>query len=106
MSNKATQFKPGESGNPDGRPKKGNSWKDVLDEAMGQTHKVGGEEKTLKQIISDVLSKKALKGDLKAIEMIMNRLDGKPNITSIVEMNVGNKSALSKYFEDKTKKDD
>ena len=78
MSREETQFKPGKTGNPNGRPKKGNSWKDVLAEAMEKEHTVGGETKSLKRIIGDVLSKKALKGDLKAIEMLMDRLEGRP----------------------------
>ena len=87
MAENQTSFKPGKSGNPNGRPKKGNSWKDVLSEAMEKEHTIGGEKKTLKQIIGDVLSKKATKGDLKAIEMIMDRLDGKPTQHQVVDVN-------------------
>jgi hypothetical protein len=79
MSNKDTQFKPGESGNPNGRPKKGDSWADILKEALSEEVDYKGDKKTYKRLIAEVLRKHALKGDPRHLQMIMDRMDGKPN---------------------------
>ena len=82
MSNKSTQFKPGESGNPNGAPIKGNSWRDAVAEAMAEIpENEKGDKATFKKIICRVLRKKAVNGDLKAIDMLMDREDGKANQT-------------------------
>lgn len=60
-------FQPGVSGNPAGRPKKGEALTDVL------------REKIDKQAIADKLIEIAMeKGDLAALKYIYDRIDGRP----------------------------
>ena len=67
-------FKPGESGNPNGRPKKLPGLDELLVECLGED---GNEAKAiLKAII-----KKAKQGDVRAAEMILDRYYGKPNFS-------------------------
>ncbi len=70
-------FQKGQSGNPKGRPKKGMSWSDVLKEMADEEIEGDANVKTKMQIIASRLWKKANEGDLKAIEMLMDRIDGK-----------------------------
>ncbi len=68
-----TQFKKGQSGNPKGRPK---SYKYLFDEVITDDDR---------RAMIMVLKEKALKGDIKAFQVIMDRTDGKP--TQAVKMN-------------------
>ena len=75
-------FKKGQSGNPNGRPKKEHCIADLL--------KVSGTDvledgRTKLQAIVDELYKKAQGGDLKAMEMIFDRIDGKPMQTTLTQ---------------------
>jgi len=58
-----------------GRPKKGMSLKDLLRERVDELTERGT---TRAEEIISMLSERAEDGDLKAIEMILDRLDGKP----------------------------
>lgn len=69
--------------NRNGRPKKGNTWADVIREAVGEEIEFQGTKRQYKKLIAEVLRKKALKGDLKAIEMLIERMDGKPLQTNL-----------------------
>ena len=68
-----TAFKPGQSGNPKGRPKKGLALTDILRD-IGNT-KQGN--KTKKQMMLEKAYELALSGDLRAIQFIVERIDGK-----------------------------
>ena len=59
-------FKPGQSGNPNGRPK------------SSVTALLKATPDVDKKIIADKLTEIAKKGDLKAIDMFIDRTDGKP----------------------------
>ena len=61
-----TKWKPGQSGNPNGRPKKENCLTDILRE------KVSAEE------LAERLIAKANEGDMVAMKYIYDRIDGKP----------------------------
>lgn len=62
-----------------GRPKKGQSFGEALEkEAEEMVKDASGEELTKMQAIAKILWKKASKGDLKAIDMLLDRIDGKP----------------------------
>ena len=69
----ATEFKPGQSGNPNGRPKK----LPELDKLLAD---VLGEEKdglTAAEAILKALRMKAAKGDIRAAEVLLDRAYGK-----------------------------
>ncbi len=66
---KATQFKPGQSGNPGGRPKE-TPITDALRAALS-------DPSELEKFIRAVL-KKANKGDVKAFQAVSDRVEGKP----------------------------
>ena len=68
-----TKFKKGQSGNPNGRPKL-RDIKEVISDLLGQ-------EKNKQQLIDGLMTvivNKALKGDLKADEMLLSYTYGKP----------------------------
>jgi hypothetical protein len=75
MPGKGKPFAKGVSGNPKGRPKKGDSWADILHEAFGETVRYKGTKKTWKRLIAEALRKQCLKGSIAAIEMAI-KMDG------------------------------
>jgi len=66
------RFKPGESGNPNGR---NGAMSDLFKELAEATDDQG---KTRKEKILDKILRMAENGSLKAAEMYMNRVEGKP----------------------------
>ena len=72
MSNKDTQFKPGQSGNPDGRPKKGYSITEWFKEMLASKPEV-------KDAIGKSIMKKALEGDVTAQKLVWSYMDGMPS---------------------------
>lgn len=84
-SRKATgrPFKPGQSGNPGGRPKRGWSWGDLLQKALELEAKDGRPQK---EHVAEMMVEKALKGDARAFEVIADRMEGKPKQS--VDMNI------------------
>lgn len=78
-----TSWKPGESGNPAGRPKTDWTWKDLLEEVAEEEIELKGKDGTttkhlFKKLIAKKLFQKAFQGDIQAIREIMNRRDGMP----------------------------
>jgi hypothetical protein len=70
---KRVKFKKGQSGNPNGRPKKCPALDKLIDEVLG-------EEKdgiTAAQAILMALRSKAAKGDVRAAELLLDRAYGK-----------------------------
>jgi len=87
--NNKGQFKSGQSGNPVGRPKKENCINDLLRVKGSEVLEDG---RTKLQAIIDELYEKAQGGDLKAMEMIFDRLEGKPAQkleTTVTELPIG-----------------
>lgn len=68
-------WKPGQSGNPKGRPKTGKRLSDVLRRVLAEPT---GEGKTKADELAGVLWSLAKAGDLDAVKYIYDRLDGKP----------------------------
>lgn len=64
--NEKGQWEPGESGNPQGRPKKGEALTDVL------------RSKVDKETIAEKLIELAMSGDVQALKYVYDRVDGKP----------------------------
>lgn len=67
-----TQFKPGQSGNPGGRPKT-KPFKDALKRAV----EASGDDTKKLDALALALYSKALEGDVSALKEIADRLDGK-----------------------------
>lgn len=71
-----TQFKPGQSGNPRGRPKGSENLKTGLRDQLKQrmTYRENGEEKkaSKQNIMLASLMAKAMKGDVRAIQLVCN----------------------------------
>lgn len=72
-------FKPGQSGNPNGRPKREWTMAGLLEDALEEQDETGTP---YKQIIIKKLRTLAAKGDLVAIKEVNNRMDGMPHQTS------------------------
>ena len=70
-------FKQGQSGNPRGRPKKGETLTDLLREKI-ETTKTTREKLTRKEKIIEKLIALAEAGDLLALRYLFDRLDGRP----------------------------
>lgn len=75
MSNKATQFKPGQSGNPNGAPKRSWTWSGELQKAVERQNADGTP---VKEGIANALIDQALQGNVVATKELMNRMDGMP----------------------------
>ena len=67
-----TPFKPGQSGNPNGRPKS-KPFKEAIQRALAEA----GDDKASLQAVATALVGKAMLGDVPAIKEIADRLDGK-----------------------------
>lgn len=70
-------FQPGESGNPSGRPLGTRNLSTILKEMLEQDVEVNGEKMPFKDSIIKKLIKKANDGNLRAIQEIFDRVEGK-----------------------------
>lgn len=68
------QWKKGQSGNPKGRPKKLPDLKELLINVLGDTK----EGKSAMEAVLMAIRAKALKGDTRAAELLLDRAYGKP----------------------------
>jgi hypothetical protein len=68
------RFKPGQSGNPNGRPKKIPALDKLLSDVLGS---VENEESEMKAVINALIVR-AKKGDVRAAEVLLDRAYGKP----------------------------
>lgn len=79
-----TSFKPGESGNPNGRPKREWTMQSLIEEALEEEielkNKLGQVtgKASIKKLIAKKLAHLAIQGDMVAIKEVNNRLDGMP----------------------------
>jgi hypothetical protein len=71
-------FQKGQSGNPNGRPSQGKSWKDLLNKIGEEVIQVQKKGMSRKEAICRVLYKNAANGDQPAINALMDRMEGKP----------------------------
>ena len=84
MSSKPGTFQPGQSGNPKGRPKKGYSIREHLRGLMGEEITIPGKDGKPDTImpkgafLSTKLFQLAASGDLAAIKMCLDNVDGPP----------------------------
>lgn len=75
MAKVSTSFKPGESGNPNGRPKRDWTWSGLMEESMDEQDETG---ESYKKIIIKKIRTLGTKGDMIAIKELFNRMDGMP----------------------------
>ena len=75
MAENQTSFKPGESGNPAGRPKREWTWSGLLEDAMEEQDETG---ESYKKIIVRKVRTLGTKGDMVAIKELFQRMDGMP----------------------------
>lgn len=64
-------WKPGQSGNPNGRPPKGHSITDTIKDMMNETPEI-------KKALGTKVIEYALKGDMTAMKMLWQYMDGMP----------------------------
>ncbi|MCB7128169.1 MAG: hypothetical protein J3T61_01360 [Candidatus Brocadiales bacterium] len=95
------QFKPGQSGNPAGRPKKGDAWADIYAEIMEQTERkfVGLPGKASKRKVRMEIARRVVmlalydtdhNIALKAAQLIADRESGRPGQRLALEDTEGN----------------
>ncbi len=84
--NRETQFKPGQSGNPGGRPRGTTLTKliaGLLEKDELKDVDLNGGPKVADAMVHTIV-KKAIEGDYRFVELVMNRIDGKvPNPITI-----------------------
>jgi hypothetical protein len=92
-------WKPGQSGNPSGRPKRDS----ITSALLRQLEQQNADSETIADSIAAVLVKRALSGDVRAIREIADRTEGKPRQQIKVEaevMDSGDRLDLSKVSDD------
>ena len=75
-SAKKHQFKPGQSGNPGGRPRRG-KFADVLESMAEELVPDDPKRRTWKRFLADQIFLQAAKGNVQAFAEIVNRVEGK-----------------------------
>lgn len=93
--NPPNQFKPGESGNPNGRPPKGYSITEMMKEMLSSDPRV-------KETLGKVIITKALEGDITAIKTVWQYMDGMPP-QSVTNLNVDVEQDETKLPEERLK---
>lgn len=76
MPKVSTSWKPGQSGNPNGRPKKGMSLTELMKDFLDNAPE--GKEKLYKEKFIENTYKLAMEGDVPALKLIWNYVDGMP----------------------------
>jgi len=71
------KFKPGQSGNPSGRPKGSVSIRTEVRKLLQEAAKEGTAD-TVAKALATRLIKQAFDGDMKAMQMVIEHIDGKP----------------------------
>jgi len=101
------QFKEGESGNPNGRPKGSRNLSTILKEMLEEEIEVEIQGKKEKRQFQEVIIRKLLKkandGDIRAIEQIFDRTEGKAKQTVDFTGIVDTRKTTSDLFPDQLK---
>jgi len=99
---KTTQWKPGQSGNPKGRPKKIKDFDKLLDRELSETVRItdSGETKLLskRELIVKRLINEALKGDRAALKLALSFMKNHLSVEGF-EPDTGDREALLALFE-------
>lgn len=75
---KPRPWKPGQSGNPKGRPPKRYCLTSLLKEAMAEVCPQDKDKRTWAEVLTEKLLMMARKGDLGAIRLVFEYVEGKP----------------------------
>ena len=109
---KETQFKPGQSGNPKGRPKGARNLKTDLMEELGEKIVVteNGQQRTIskQQALVKAMLAKGMKGDTAAGKAIFNLALGFEQVTSQERISLAmsdDDDAVMEAFKDKVRRD-
>lgn len=76
-------FEAGKSGNPNGRPKKGKAMADAIRTALNKS----ADGKQNKRAIAEKLVEMARDGNIEAMKVVFERVDGKVPQTNVLEGN-------------------
>lgn len=76
-------FEPGRSGNPKGRPPKGKAMADALRTVLNKSK----DGKQNKRAVAEKLVEMARDGNVEAMKIVFDRIDGKPVQTNVLEGN-------------------
>ncbi len=82
-----TRWKPGQSGNPKGRPKS-ITLSEALRLELAKAHPQGDGEQTYAEAIAAILCQTAAQGNILAAKEIADRTEGRPKQAVDIEMNV------------------
>lgn len=99
------QFKEGQSGNPNGRPKGVKNLSSILKEFLSEPVEVNIDGIKTKKEFQEVLIRKLLKlandGDMRAINTIFDRVEGKAKEHHVIEnINPANSSLVIEVIDD------
>jgi hypothetical protein len=100
MAESSTSFQEGQSGNPKGRPKKGETITDLVKEYLNKKVPNQKEKLTYKDLFVKKVLEKAYMGDPQAIKMIWNYSDGMPVQTNKIEYDSEKLDKIREWFED------
>ena len=84
---KEHQWQPGQSGNPSGKPRGARTWAGIMrdfsektsGEILGTSDKRNAADAIVQRLIAD-----AIRGDRKAAEIVLDRMEGKPRQSVLV----------------------
>ena len=96
-------FKKGQSGNPKGRPKKEKTLTSMIAKELEKVDVKTSNGKTIsrKEAIARVVTNLAVKGDFKALKMVFEYMDGKPEQRQEIDVTGSMDVALIKIKNDK-----
>lgn len=91
---KSHLFQKGQSGNPKGKPKGARHFSTLLREAIAKV--AAGDDEPADRMIVKQLVDKAKKGDLQAIDRVLDRVDGKAEQTINLDADIHTDEGLTK----------
>ena len=107
---KHTQFKPGQSGNPRGRPKKNKDLNRLIQVELDATIPVqeAGRQKriTKREAIIKQLINRAIKGDPKATQFVLGHLEKNREVEPFTPTDADDVAVLAAFLGTETKEDD
>ena len=86
-------FQPGQSGNPKGKPKGARHFSTLIREAVQKVAEGDAEPQDI--LMVKALAKKAKEGDLKALDMVFDRVDGKAEQSITLEADVNHNDGFT-----------